>query len=61
MHFIEGIPDTDDHLYGDKETANIQNFISNGIKNTIWIFGVFSIPLFFDLLRTLLRSLYMGS
>ena len=44
MHFIEGIPDTDDHLYGDKETANIQNFISNGIKNTIWIFGVFSIP-----------------
>ncbi len=46
---IEEVPDDGDPLYGDKETANIQNFISNGIQNTVWSFGVFSIPLFFVL------------
>jgi len=45
-NFVEGVPDIGDPIYGKNETANIQNFVSNGIKNTVWAFGLFSVPLF---------------
>jgi len=45
-NFVEGVPDIGDPIYGKNETANIQNFVSNGIKNTTWTFGLFSVPLF---------------
>jgi len=44
--FIEGKPDIGDEIYGDKESSNIQNFISNGIKNSIWFLGLSLIPIF---------------
>ena len=44
--FIEGKPDIGDRLYGDASSANMQNFLTIGIKNTIWFFGLASIPIF---------------
>ena len=44
--FIEGKPDIGDQLYGDASSANMQNFLTIGIKNTIWFFGLASIPIF---------------
>lgn len=44
--FLEGKPDFDDQLYGDASSANMQNFLTIGIKNTIWFFGLASIPIF---------------
>jgi len=44
--FIEGKPDIGDQLYGDASSANMQNFLTVGIKNTIWFFGLASIPMF---------------
>ena len=41
-----------------KNKTNIQNFISNGIKNIVWNFGVFSIPLFFVLVPQFLVSIF---
>ena len=43
---IEGKPDVGDPLYGDASSANIQNFLTTGIKNTIWFSGIASIPIF---------------
>ena len=45
-HFIEGKPIAGDLLYGSADSANIQNFFANGIKNTIFFFGVAAIPIF---------------
>jgi len=45
-HFIEGKPEVGDPIYGDVSSANMQNFLANGIKNTIWFFGLASIPIF---------------
>lgn len=45
-HFIEGKPDVGDPIYGDAGSANMQNFLTVGIKNTIWFFGLASIPIF---------------
>ena len=44
--FIEGKPDIGDQLYGDASSANMQNFLTIGIKNTIFFFGVAAIPIF---------------
>ena len=44
--FIEGKPDVGDRIYGDASSANMQNFLTVGIKNTIWFFGLASIPMF---------------
>jgi len=44
--FIEGKPDVGDRIYGDASSANMQNFLTVGIKNTIWFFGLASIPIF---------------
>ena len=46
QHFVEGKPDVGDRLYGDAESANMQNFLTIGMKNTIWFFGLASIPIF---------------
>ena len=46
MHYVQGIPDVGDPLYGSADSANIQNFLANGIKNTIFFFGVAAIPIF---------------
>ena len=46
QRFIEGKPDVGDPLYGDASSANMQNFLTIGIKNTIWFFGLASIPIF---------------
>jgi len=45
-HFIEGKPIVGDPLYGSANSANIQNFLTVGIKNMIWFFGVAAIPIF---------------
>jgi len=45
-HFIQEIPSVNDPLYGSADSANIQNFLANGIKNTIFFFGVAAIPIF---------------
>ena len=44
--FIEGKPDVGDPLYGDASSANMQNFLTTGIKNTIWFSGIAAIPIF---------------
>ena len=44
--FIEGIPDIGDPIYGDASSATMQNFLTVGIKNMIWFFGLASIPIF---------------
>jgi len=44
--FIEGKPDVGDRIYGDASSANMQNFLTIGIKNTIFFFGVAAIPIF---------------
>jgi len=44
--FIEGKPDVGDPLYGDVSSSNIQNFLTIGIKNMVWFFGVAAIPIF---------------
>ena len=46
MHYVQGIPDVGDPLYGSADSANIQNFLANGIKNTVFFFGVAAIPIF---------------
>ena len=46
QHFVEGKPDVGDPLYGDASSANMQNFLTIGMKNTIWFFGLASIPIF---------------
>ena len=46
MHYVQGISDVGDPLYGSADSANIQNFLANGIKNTIFFFGVAAIPIF---------------
>ena len=45
-HFIEGKPEIGDPVYGDASSANMQNFLTVGIKNTIFFFGVAVIPIF---------------
>ena len=45
-HFIEGKPEVGDPIYGDASSATMQNFLTVGIKNTIWFFGSASIPIF---------------
>ena len=46
MQYVQGIPDVGDPLYGSADSANIQNFLANGIKNTVFFFGVAAIPIF---------------
>ena len=46
QRFIEGKPDIGDPLYGDASSSNLQNFLTIGIKNMIWFFGVAAIPIF---------------
>ena len=46
MHYLQGIPHVGDPLYGSADSANIQNFLANGIKNTVFFFGVAAIPIF---------------
>jgi len=46
MQYVQGIPDVGDPLYGSADSANIQNFLANGIKNTVFFFGVVAIPIF---------------
>ena len=46
MHYVQGIPNVGDPLYGSADSANIQNFLANGIKNTVFFFGVAAIPIF---------------
>ena len=46
MHYVQGISDVGDPLYGSADSANIQNFLANGIKNTVFFFGVAAIPIF---------------
>jgi len=46
QRFIEGKPDIGDPLYGDANSSNLQNFLTIGIKNMIWFFGVAAIPIF---------------
>ena len=45
-HFIEGKPEIGDPVYGDASSANMQNFLTVGIKNTIFFFGVAVIQIF---------------
>jgi hypothetical protein len=44
--FIEGKPDVGDPLYGDVSSSNIQNFLTIGTKNMIWLSGIAAIPIF---------------
>jgi hypothetical protein len=47
IHVIEGIPDTDDQIYGeDTEEDRVLTFITLGIINTIKFFGWILIPTF---------------
>ena len=43
--FVEEIPDTGDLVYGEKSNSNIQNFISLGITNSIWMLGLSLFPI----------------
>jgi len=46
IHYVQGIPNVGDPLYSNADSANIQNFLANGIKNTVFFFGVAAIPIF---------------
>ena len=45
-HIIEGKPEIGDPIYGDASSSNMQTFLTVGITNTIFFFGVAVIPIF---------------
>ena len=45
--FVEGEIDEGDPIYGEKNNSNVQTFLSTGIKNTIWMFGLLLFPMLF--------------
>tara|TARA_Y100001936_G_scaffold210764_1_gene217783 strand:+ start:361 stop:1956 length:1596 start_codon:yes stop_codon:yes gene_type:complete len=43
--FVEEKPDLGDAIYGEKNNANIENFLSIGIINSVWMMGLAIIPI----------------
>ena len=45
-HFVQGIPEVGDHLYGDTKDINMYKFLTIGFTNLMKFSGLFLIPIF---------------
>mgnify|MGYP001185433597 FL=1 len=43
--FVEEKPDLGDPIYGEKNNASVENFLSLGIMNSVWMMGLAVIPI----------------